>query len=149
MSTTTTCNNPRCTCSPCTCIDCRCGTVRLGHLEQRVMEVVWERSDQELTGRAVADRLPGYAYTTVATVLDRLSNKGLLRRRLEGRTVRFAPVNTQGDHGAQLMREALQASSHPDVALVRFAETMSLDQAEILRQALPQPDGRSKKARRR
>ncbi len=112
------------------------------------MEILWERPGQEQTGRAVADRLPDHAYTTVATVLDRLSNKGLLRRRLEGRTVRFAAVNTQGDHGAQLMWEALEASGDPSTTLERFAETVSVLQAEILRQALPRAGRKPTRSRR-
>ena len=91
---------------------------------------------------------PDHAYTTVATVLDRLSNKGLLRRRLEGRTVRFAAVNTQGDHGAQLMWEALEASGDPSTTLERFAETVSVLQAEILRQALPRAGRKPTRSRR-
>jgi len=112
------------------------------------MEILWESSGQEMTGRAVADHLADYAYTTVATVLDRLSNKGLVRRRLEGRTVRFAPRNSQGDHGAELMREALEASGDPGTTLARFAETVSADEAEILRLALPDPRRKVRQSRR-
>ena len=36
------------------------------------MEIMWESPARSLTGRDVANRLPRYAYTTVATVLDRI-----------------------------------------------------------------------------
>ncbi len=39
--------------------------VRLGDLERRVMEILWVEFGSELTGREVAEHLPGYAYTTV------------------------------------------------------------------------------------
>src|ERR1700758_1523865 len=105
MSSTATCANPRCTCTPCSCEECRCPGSRLGELERRVMEVVWEDSGREMSGRDVADTLPGYAYTTVATVLDRLSQKGLLRRRTTGRVVLYRATDTQGAHTAMAMHE--------------------------------------------
>jgi hypothetical protein len=92
----TTCDNPMCSCDPCTCDTCTCGVARVGELERRVMMILWERGDDELTGRQVADALPEHAYTTVATVLDRLVHKGLVRRRKLGRSIRFAAVGTQG-----------------------------------------------------
>src|SRR5271155_466922 len=89
------CTNPMCSCDPCGCADnCKCGAARLGELERRAMDVVWEEPDREWTGREVTDALFDYAYTTVATILDRLVHKGLLRRRMEGRIIRFSVVGT-------------------------------------------------------
>jgi hypothetical protein len=62
------------------------------------MTILWEQGDSELSGRQVADVLPGHAYTTVATVLDRLVHKGLVRRRMDGRAIRFAAIGSQGAH---------------------------------------------------
>jgi predicted transcriptional regulator len=100
------------------------------------MDILWEGADRELSGRDVADALPGYAYTTVATVLDRLSHKGLVRRRMDGRSIRYAAIGTPGAHAAVLMHEALAVARDPDSALVRFAETLSSSEASILRSAL-------------
>ena len=132
------CSNPKCTCTPCLCgEDCRCGGGRqLGELERRVMEVVWEAGDQEVTARQVADALDAYAYTTVATVLNRLSRKGTLRRRMEGRTTRFAALGSQADRAASAMVEALGSSDDRVGALERFAATVSPGDAEVLRRAL-------------
>lgn len=136
MRVTTTCDNPMCSCDPCSCTDCRCGVARLGDLERRVMEIVWSRSDTELKVREVADGLPEYAYTTVATVLDRLVHKGVVRRRRDGRTVLFTSVGTPGAHTAVLMHEALAVDRDTDAALLRFAETLSTSEAAILRRGL-------------
>ncbi|MGO9559116.1 MAG: BlaI/MecI/CopY family transcriptional regulator [Acidimicrobiales bacterium] len=136
MSALTTCENPMCACVPCTCALCRCGAARLGELERRVMGVFWDDPDHELTGRNVADALPDYAYTTMATVLDRLYHKGLLRRRVDGRTIRFAAIGTRAAHTAVLMHESLDAAADPEGALARFAETLSHSEAEVLRQTL-------------
>jgi predicted transcriptional regulator len=140
MSATTTCDNPRCICSPCTCVDCRCGVARLGDLERRVMEVLWAEPGQELSGRNVSDSLPDYAYTTIATVLDRLTHKGLVRRRMNGRVIHFTAVDTRAANTAMLMREALESTSDPDAALVCFVESVSHAEADVLRRALDQSD---------
>jgi predicted transcriptional regulator len=132
----TTCDNPMCSCDPCTCENCGCGVARLGDLERRVMTILWEQGDGELTGRQVADVLPGHAYTTVATVLDRLVHKGLVRRRMDGRSIRFAANGTQGAHTAVLMHEALSHGRDPGAALAHFTEILSPDEVDALRTSL-------------
>ena len=110
-------DNPMCSCDPCTCAECACGVVTLGDLERRVLGIVWDLPDPEPTGREVADALPAHAYTTIATVLDRLVNKGLLSRRRDGRTIRFAPIGVRGAHTAVVMHQALEADGNPTAAL--------------------------------
>ncbi len=138
MTTTSTCDNPMCSCDPCACEGpvCACGAARLGDFERRVIDVLWEEPGRVLTGRDVANMLPNYAYTTVATVLDRLSQKKLVRRRMDGRTIRFAATGTGATHTATLMREVLGSTRDPDAALVRFAESVSPSEADVLRRAL-------------
>ena len=51
---------------------------RLGDLERKVMDVLWDSAEAPLTGREVADQLPDRAYTTVLTILDRLRRKGMV-----------------------------------------------------------------------
>ncbi len=138
MGAATKCSNPMCSCDPCKCAECACGVVTLGDLERRVLGLVWDVPNSEPTGREVADALPTYAYTTVATVLDRLVNKGLLSRRMDGRTIRFAPVGVRGAHTAVVMRQALAADGDPSAALACFAETLSSSEVAVLLDALAQ-----------
>lgn len=133
---TKTCENPRCTCSVCTCDDCKCGAATLGDLERKVMDILWEEPGRELTGRDVVDLLPGYAYTTVATVLDRLVHKELVSRRMDGRTIRFRTTDSRAAHTALTMHDALVKASDPDAALVCFAGILSSSAADSLRRAL-------------
>ena len=101
------------------------------------MDHLWE-AGRELTGRDVAEAFPDYAYTTVATVLDRLVQKGMVGRRMEGRTIQFSTTGTRADHTAEVMHETLVVTGDADAALVRFAETLSRSEAEVLRRALEQ-----------
>lgn len=63
----------------------------LGHLEFRVMEILWTRGESNV--RDVAQQLERpLAYTTVMTTLDRLFKKGLLSRRKSERAFLYLPV---------------------------------------------------------
>ncbi len=67
---------------------------RLGHLEMKVMEIVWERGDSNV--HEVMQRLDRpLAYTTIMTTLDRLFKKGLLDRRRAERAFVYSPRLTR------------------------------------------------------
>jgi len=139
--TVATCDNPRCTCDPCGCDECRCAGPKLGDLERKVMEVVWDHTG-DLTGRDVLDALPGYAYTTVATVLNRLSMKGYLLKWTDRRVVRYSAAGSHDDHTAAAMRDILDKAVDSNAALIRFAQRMSRSESEVLRRELTEHDDR-------
>ena len=63
----------------------------LGSLEAKIMDVSWDCGDPFLSVRDMLERLgDGLAYTTVMTV-NRLYEKGLLRRRRSGRAWVYRP----------------------------------------------------------
>ncbi len=109
---------------------------RLGDLERKVMDVLWDTAESPLTGREVADQLPDRAYTTVLTILDRLRRKGLVTRTTVGRAHRFAASDTRESYMAELMLDAMGDSGDRGAVLVRFAESVSADEAQVLRRAL-------------
>ena len=76
---------------------------RLGDLESDVMGAVWELGEASVADvrRALGERS---AYTTVMTVMTRLADKGLLRRRKVGRAFVYEPTRAQAVVGASLMR---------------------------------------------
>jgi len=104
------------------------------------MAILWEVPGQQLTGREVADVLGDYAYTTVATVLDRLYKKGAVTREKDGRAYRFSATDGPAARAATLMHEVLGATREPDAALARFVSTASLSEVEALRRALDRLD---------
>lgn len=111
---------------------------RLGELERSVMNILWERGTP-LTAREVSRALADdreLAHTTVMTVLDRLSKKGLLRRERDGRAWRYRPAATRETYVAELMLGALQETGDRDAALVRFARSVTGEEARVLRSAL-------------
>ncbi len=118
---------------------------RLGELERKTMDVLWAAYPSDMTGRDVERHLPGYAYTTILTILDRLEHKGLVGRTREDRAHRYSALEPRESYIAELMHEALDVTSDRNAALVRFAETVNSKEADILREALDA----GKKGRRR
>ncbi len=117
---------------------------RLGELERKVMDVLWDSADAPLTGREVADQLPDRAYTTVLTILDRLRRKDLVRRTTEGRAHRFEAADTREAYMAELMIQAMGDTVDRGAVLARFAESVSSEEALVLRRALDAVTGEGK-----
>ncbi|WP_255945099.1 BlaI/MecI/CopY family transcriptional regulator [Streptomyces odontomachi] len=99
----------------------------LGSLEAEVMRVCWD-AQVPLTVREALDRLNAgrsqpLAYTTVMTVMGRLTEKGALSREPRGR--RYAYTPTVADEAALAVQEVLK--THGDAAVTHFAAQASLD----------------------
>ncbi len=111
---------------------------RLGELERSVMNVLWD-AHSPLTVRDVLDGLGdrNLAYTTVMTVLDRLGTKEMVRRQRDGRAFRYAPALTRDAATSELLHAALdEAGTDRTAALVHFARSVDLAEAQALRAAL-------------
>ncbi|MGQ0669767.1 MAG: BlaI/MecI/CopY family transcriptional regulator [Actinomycetota bacterium] len=108
-----------------------------GELEERIMNVLWQRAGQPATVRdvhAALTRESQLAYTTVMTVLDRLCRKGLLARKLRGRAYEYVPVISEAEHTAGLMHELLARTGDRKSALAHFVRGIRKgDEAELLR----------------
>ncbi|HIT76841.1 MAG TPA: BlaI/MecI/CopY family transcriptional regulator [Candidatus Avipropionibacterium avicola] len=127
----------------------------LGELERSVMDVLWA-SSEPLSVRQVHAALSDdrdLAYTTVMTVLVRLSGKGLAARELDGRAWLYTAAQAREELTAEAMHSALNDDPEDrSAALVAFVEKVSPDEAEMLRKALadleqtPDP-GRPRKRR--
>lgn len=101
------------------------------------MEVLWDSRSPTLV-RDVVQALAGrdLAYTTVMTVLTRLTSKGFVRREADGRAWRYSPVASREQYVAQLMLDALSLTGDREAALTHFARSVSSPEAEVLSQAL-------------
>lgn len=128
------------------------------------MDVLWDRGSPDgstaegLTVREVTEALSdrGLAYTTVMTVLDRLANKGMVVRERAGRAWRYQPAAGREAYIAQLMLDALDLAGSDGkrdgagdrgAALIRFARSVTGDEARLLREALEEQARRSRQER--
>ncbi|ASU82645.1 CopY family transcriptional regulator [Nocardiopsis gilva YIM 90087] len=108
-----------------------------GPLERAVMDVVWDAAEP-VTVRTVTEALEhrGLAYTTISTVLQKLYDKGWLRRERIGRVWFYRAAVGRTDYAARVMHEALHESGGTRTTLLRFVDAMSDEEARMLRDLL-------------
>jgi predicted transcriptional regulator len=121
----------------------------LGHLETEILNILWSLEDsgiksasvKDIHDRILADPERELAYTSVTTVLRRLTKKGWLTCDKDNRAFRWRPLVTREQ------AQALQAQTHlqqflaigdPDIvaAFADHLDTASLDKLEAIAQRL-------------
>jgi predicted transcriptional regulator len=106
----------------------------LGPLEAEILQIIWEMGSvtvKEVHDRILADPDRELAYTSVTTVLNRLTKKGWLACDKQNRSFSWRPLISQGEANALQAYEQLNhflAVGNPDV-VAAFAD--SLDQASV------------------
>ena len=107
----------------------------LGPLESKIMAIIWT-SGKPLSVRDVVGDLKGQdlAYTTVMTVMSRLAEKGILRRRQAGKAYVYeAKFSEQGMLSRSAQRTVRKlVNDFGEVALAHFAEELDRAKPETL-----------------
>lgn len=101
------------------------------------MDIVWSRGP--VTVRDVADDLEPVtdsAYTTIMTLMLRLSEKGLLSRKARGRAYVYAPRMTRDEYDTLASRGRVRSliKDFGDVAIAQFAQELQEVDPERARQ---------------
>ncbi len=110
---------------------------QLGDLEADVMSVVWEKG--QATVQEVQETLAprrDLAYTTVMTVMSRLAEKGMLRRKKEGRAYLYSPAVAQEKAASSLLQSLIRRlyDGATGKAIAQLLETEdNVDDAELER----------------
>jgi len=77
----------------------------LGGLEQKIMEVLWT-SPTPLKPADVLKNMKGdQAYTTVMTVLKRMSDKKIINRVAQGNTYVYSPLQDKETFAAEALKD--------------------------------------------
>ncbi len=99
-------------------------------LEAETMNALWDMGEASV--REAMDALNRTAerpraYTTYMTILARLSAKGLLARRREGKTDFYSPVHSRAEYAELRAAAEVEAlvEAYGDVALSHFARHMA------------------------
>jgi predicted transcriptional regulator len=115
----------------------RASSSQLGPLEQRLLEVLWQRGNA--TVRELVDDngvCRDLAYTTVMTTLDRLFKKNLLARQSEGRAFRYRPRFTREEWhreaAGEAFRQLLNANPASSLPLSYLVEIVTERDAQLL-----------------
>ena len=124
---------------------------RLGDLERAIMDRLWAidppTPEAAMSVREIHDSLSqerDIAYTTVMTVLDRLTKKGLVTRERDGRAWRYLPQSTSEELTAHLLRDSLDHIDTSDrrAAMLHFLDSASADEIDDLKAALAELESR-------
>ncbi|NWN88764.1 MAG: BlaI/MecI/CopY family transcriptional regulator [Micrococcaceae bacterium] len=114
------------------------GAPQLGELEQQVMSLLWQAHPRSV--RQVMDALPSSpAYTTIATVMQNLRTKNMVRSQHDGRFVFYVPQVGREEYIARQMHQALDTSHDKAASILHFVQDMPEDGLQMLRNYLGQP----------
>ncbi|PIR61960.1 MAG: hypothetical protein COU66_01030 [Candidatus Pacebacteria bacterium CG10_big_fil_rev_8_21_14_0_10_44_11] len=112
--------------------------VSLGPLEQEVMKYVWQK--KTCTARDIVKCLSQdrkISYNTIQTIMTRLVDKGLLNRKLKGKTHVYKPRVKQNSVLSSLMNQVMGnfTNQFGEEALIAFVDGLD-DISEETRQQL-------------
>ena len=113
-----------------------------GELERDVLNVLWD-VEEALQPSDVREALGAdLAYTSVATVLTRLVEKGTVTRVPMGRAFAYRPTLSREDWYAEQMLAVVDGSPNQRALLVGFVGKLSRRDREALRRMLAENDRR-------
>lgn len=106
---------------------CSMKTANLGELEQQVMDILWE--GQNYSARDILTKLEKKrkrAYTTVATILQRLNDKGLVNRKESAGGYIYTPKISKEKYTKNAAQSFLSKfiNSFGDTAIASFADSI-------------------------
>lgn len=103
-----------------------------GELENDVLRALWNLDRPASPGDVIDEMGTDLAYTSIATVLGRLCDKGLATRRRAGRSFQYEAASSEADLTTRRLRSILDASSDRRSALAGFAQSLNPAEAAEL-----------------
>jgi predicted transcriptional regulator len=104
-----------------------------GELEGDVLAVLWSAGTALTPGDVHQALGADLAYTTVATILNRLLDKGLVARTKAGRAHVYTAIAAQSDVVSSGFRSVLTRSHDREALLQGFVESLSPDDEALVR----------------
>ncbi len=83
----------------------------LGELENEIMQFLWDKNES-VTAKSVHENISkkrNIALTTVFTILDRLTEKGILKKEKDGKFIFYRPLLTREQYVEEVTKKTLQA----------------------------------------
>lgn len=117
--------------------------MNLGDLERQVMNVFWDDPEATFRVRDLQPRFTHHAYTTLMTVVSRLSEKGFLVVEREGRAFRYRARATREEYVTQVILEALDETTDREAALAHFARSLPAPERNFFRSLFAKKPGRA------
>lgn len=95
-----------------------------GELETDVLRALWQLDRPASPSNVIEEMQTDLAYTSIATILTRLCDKGLATRSRAGRAYVYAAATSEADLTAQRITSVLDAASDRESALAGFAKSL-------------------------
>ena len=101
-------------------------TVSLGSLEKEIMDIVWNCQSCAVGDILRKLKRKKLAYTTVATIVQRLYEKGMLERKEDGKRFIYRPKVSKENFSKNIARTFLNKFFHSygDAAIASFAQSI-------------------------
>lgn len=99
----------------------------ISELEQVIMNIIWTKKSSSIRGVVeILQKDKRVAYTTVATILQRLFNKGMVTRKESKSGYIYYPKLTREKYSQNIARVFLNkfVASFGDTAIASFAESI-------------------------
>jgi predicted transcriptional regulator len=107
-----------------------------GALEADVMRVLWDAEQALLPGEINEQLDAGYAYTSIATVLNRLHAKQLVTRTAAGRAYVYEAAVDEPELAVRRITALLDSTSDRAKVLSRFVDSLPAREAATVRALL-------------
>ena len=107
---------------------------RLGELQLKIMKCLWERSEgTAVTIHGEVGKAEGIAFTTIATMLRKMEEKGLVEHRTEGRTFIYRPIVSEQEVSKSMTHDLLDRLFEGSVAslLSHLLSTREVSAGEV------------------
>ncbi len=108
-------------------------TEMLGSLQAKIMNILW-KAKKPLKPSEVLEQLNDhYAYTTVMTILSRLSDKKLLKRELIGKVYFYSPVSDRKNFIETNLKDIYGdlVDSYGNLAISQFVDTIKTNKKDM------------------
>ena len=103
-----------------------------GTLERDVLRTLWQLDRPASPADVIEHMGTDLAYTSIATILGRLCDKGLVERQRNGRSFCYFAAQSEADLAARRISSILDSASDRRSALAGFAKTLDADDAAQL-----------------
>lgn len=105
----------------------------ISHGEWHLMECLWEKPHTLMELVDTLSKTVGWSKSTVATMVRRMEEKGIIRHEEHGRTKIFSPAVSREAVAARETKSLLQRAYHGSVGLLvsAMAESEGLTKADI------------------
>lgn len=111
----------------------RIKTNALGCLQQQIMEIIWQ-SSEPLKPSEVRQKLKGeYAYTTIMTVLKRMADQKILKRRRQGKAYYYQAVKDKRGFINSNLQDVYRnlVESYGKLAIANFIDVVKTSPADL------------------